>query len=237
MKWSRIFKGIICWVLVGVAFPLTCLEPQLSCERKWGEMEWEGLTFHRYCLRAKSFPQDKKFHLIVKSYGGIQTETFTYLANRKGHLILQPKEGEKGDLYAVCPVKKGEKLTFIMRSEDLQEEVSVDVIPFPIQMKSRKGVELTLELQGEKGEEFSLRATHLKKGEKVSLSYQYGGKQHGLTPVVNEHGELVTTLTFPNGESGKAQLILKREEEEILVNFDWGESALKWVGACCLQIK
>ncbi len=101
-----------------LAHPLIAKEPQLKCEKRFGEMDWQGMKFHRYRLRAENFPPKQNFHLIVKSFDGTQTKTFKYSANDRGHLIYQPSEAIQGEVYAICPVKRGERLTFLMQSEE-----------------------------------------------------------------------------------------------------------------------
>ena len=72
------------WPIIAAALffvqPLIAKEPQLSCEKKFGKMEWQGMQFHRYRLRAENFPPQQTFRLIVKSFDGTQTETFKYLS-------------------------------------------------------------------------------------------------------------------------------------------------------------
>ena len=151
MRWQIV--AIAVFLIHGIT-QITAAEPHLSCERKIGEMNWEGMVFHRYQLRAENFPPAQKYRLIVASFDGTQTETFTYLSNKRGHLILMPPEDVAGDLFAICPAKRGERLTFLMQLEGGDEAYATDFIPFPIEKKSKKGARLSLELQGEKGETF-----------------------------------------------------------------------------------
>jgi hypothetical protein len=229
------FFGIIALIFCSNA--LIALEPQLSCEKIWGEMTWEGMEFHRYKLRAEHFPPQKKFLLIVKNFDGYQTETFTYHSNNKGHLILQPLENVEGDIYAICPAKRGERLTFIMQSEDVS--YSTEVVPFPLEMKSKKGVKLNLELQGEKGEKFLFIAEGLKANENVELYGEFQGRKISFeVPQATPLGELFALLTFPEDqEGGHAKLVLKRKQEEVAFRFECGAPALRIVGACCFEIK
>lgn len=183
---------------------LFAAEPQLSCEKIWGEMTWEGMEFHRYKLRAENFPPQKKFQLIVRSFDGTETETFTYNSNKKGHLILEPlKNVVEGDIYAICPAKRGERLTFVMRSDEFS--YTAEVVPFPIEMRSKKGVWLNLELQGDKGEKFFLSAEGLKANENVELyvDLQQGEKISFVVPQATPLGELFTHLTFPEDQEGE----------------------------------
>lgn len=231
MKWG--FLALVLWgsQLFGA------VEPRLFCEKKWGELEWQGMTFRRYCLRAEGFPQEQLYQLLVKNFDGSHTETFFYRANRRGHLILEPLKEIEDGAYAICPVKKGERLIFIMRSEDQQQHIVADMIPFPIQMRSKKGVELSLELTGEMGQEFVLNAKGFLPGEEIQLSCYYGEGVIGLHPAIDEKGELKAVITMPEEAGGFAQLIIHRTSEEIVFPFDWGAPALKLVGACCLEVK
>ena len=218
--------------------PLFAKEPQLKCEKKYGQLDWEGMVFHRYALRAENFPPKQTFRLIVKSFDGTQTETFRYYANHRGHLIFQPSEEEMGDVYAICPAKRGERLTFLMRSEESGQSYSTDIIPFPLEMKSKKGVSLSLELQGEQGEKFLLFAQGFSPGEPIRLALHAGGKEIDLKPEVTALGEMCVSLNIPmHSEGGEAKLLLSRKNEQVVFPFAWGAPALRLVGACCFEIK
>jgi hypothetical protein len=234
MKYLLLCFQIAIFCVMGALF---AVEPQLRCEKVWGEMTWEGMEFHRYKLRAEHFPPQKTFMLIVKSFDGTQTETFTYRSNQKGHLILEPPEHFAGDMYAICPAKRGERLTFVMKSEE--GAYSTEVVPFPLQMKSKKGVKLNLELQGEKGDKFLMVVEGLKSNEKVEVLARLNEQMFTFeVPQATPLGELFTLLVLPETqEGGTAQLILKRKQEEISFPFEWGAPALKIVGACCFEIK
>ncbi len=218
--------------------PLIAKEPQLSCERKIGKMTWEGMEFHRYRLRAENFPPKQTFQLIVKSFDGTETETFKYLANKRGHLILIPPEGPKSDIYAVCPAKRGERLTFLMKSLEEGKMYAAELVPFPLEIRSKKGIKLNLELYGEQGEKFLLSGHGFKPKEAVSLALHADGKQFDLDVEVTQLGDLFTQIVLPTDSAGgEAKLILTRKNEEVVFPFEWGEPALKYAGACCFEIK
>lgn len=229
------------WRILGILLffsqTICGLEPKLRCEKTWGEITWEGMEFHRYKLRAEHFPPQKEFLLIVKSFDGTETETFSYRSNHKGHLILQPVEKVEGDIYAICPAKRGERLTFIMRSQELA--YATDVVPFPLEMKSKKGVKLNLELQGDKGEKFLLGVDRLKANEVVELQVELIDRKLNFeVPQATPLGELFVLIHLPEElQGGTAKLLLKRKLEEIVFLFEWGAPALKIVGACCFEMK
>lgn len=232
MRWHLIL-AVLCLVQ-----PLIAKEPQLHCEKKFGQKQWQGVVFHRYALRAENFPHKQTFRLIVKSFDGTQTETFRYYANHRGHLIFQPSEDAGGDIFAICPAKRGERLTFLMRSEESGEAYSTEIVPFPLEMKSKKGVKLSLELQGEQGEKFLLFAQGFDPNEKVRLSLHIDGKETDLEPTVTILGDLCAQVHIPiNGEGGQAKLLLSRKNEQVVFPFEWGAPALKLVGACCFEIR
>ncbi len=227
-------------ILLAIALSFQTLlaaEPHLSCEKIWGQITWEGMEFHRYKLRAENFPAQQKYVLIVRSFDGTETETFTYHSNKKGHLILQPVENVGGDLYAICPAKRGERLTFLMRSGE--SAYATDVIPFPLEMKSKKGIKISLELQGEKGEKFLLWAQGLQPNEHIQLQCNIGEQTLQLeAPPATPLGDLVMYIDLPaDQDGGAAKLILKRKQEEITFPFEWGTPAMKVVGACCFELK
>lgn len=220
--------------------PLFAKEPQLRCEKKIGQVDWQGMVFHRYCLRAENFPPRQTFRLIVKSFDGTETETFRYYANHRGHLIFQPSEEYDGDIVAICPAKRGERLTFLMRSESEEgkEAYAAEIVPFPLEMKSKKGIKLSLELQGEQGEKFQLFAAGLKPNEPITLKLDVGHEILDLEAVVTALGNLCMQVDIPpHAEESGAKLLLSRKGEEITFPFEWGTSALKLVGACCFEIK
>jgi hypothetical protein len=231
-------KGLVIAAIVCIAQPLLGKEPQLSCEKKFGEMNWQGIMLHRYRLRAEHFPPTQTFQLIVKSFDGTQTKTFRYTANEKGHLIYQPSERLQGDIYAICPVKRGERITFLMQAEDGEDCYEADLLAFPLEMKSKRGVKLNLELQGEHGEKFFLTAHGLAPHEPIALSLKMDSKEFDLDAKVSYEGDLYTLIQLPAGVSGgEAKLILKRQKEEIVFPFQCGAPAMKYVGACCFEIK
>lgn len=213
-------------------------EPELHCEKNFGERTWEGMKFHRYHLRGEHFPPNKKYLLVVESFDGVRTETFNYISNKKGHLILvRPDEDYKDEIYAICPAKRGERLTFWMKSEE--DAFCTQLVPFPLEMRSKKGVKLNLELRCEKGGKFLLSVEELESYEEIELFLSVLGYPILLkTENVNECGELTAAIDLPEDpHGGEAKLILKRKKEQIVFPFQWGASALKIVGACCFEIK
>ncbi len=223
-------------IILGLSLILAAGQPELICEKKWGEMTVEGIQLKRYRLKAENFPPGEKFQLIIKSFDGFQMETYDYLCNKKGHLILQPGEDVEGDIYAVCPAAKGERLTFIMHSKE--KDVETDIIPFPLEMKSKKGVKLQLELKGSKGEKFSLFATGLEPKEEVALFYEYNDLKLPIDAEVTQLGDIAVSIDFPSdGSGGEAKLVLKRKSEQIVFPFQWGSAANAVIGALCLEIR
>lgn len=229
------------WTVAALIFaqPLVGKEPQLSCEKKFGEVNWQGIMLHRYCLRAENFPPKQAFRLVVKSFDGTQTKTFKYTANERGHLIYQPTEVIQGNVYAICPVKRGERLTFLMQAEEGEDSYEAELVAFPITWKSKKGVKLNLELQSNHGEKFQLNASGFKPNEAIKLTLQTESKTIDLNAKVSSQGGLSTLVHLPSdlGSGGEAKLILKRANEESEFSFQWGTPALKYVGACCFEIK
>ncbi len=226
------------FAFIALMQPLFGKEPMLRCEKRFGQIDWEGMIFHRYTLRAENFPPKQTFRLIVRSFDGAQTETFRYYANTRGHLIFQPAENERGDVYAICPAKRGERLTFLMKSETGSEAYSAELVPFPLEMKSKKGIHLSLELQGDQGEKFLLFAQGFDPQEKINLILDVDGQKTDLEPEVTVLGDLCAQIHLPeHREGGKATLLLSRKKEQIVFPFEWGALALKLVGACCFEIK
>jgi hypothetical protein len=233
MKWLGIAAALC------LALPLMGKEPKLRCERKFGKITWQGMVFQRYRLRAEHFPPGQSFRFVVKSFNGIQTETFRYYSNARGHLILDPPEGIEGDIYAVCPARLGERLMFLMCSEEGDDVHETDLVPFPLEMRSKKGIHLALELQGEQGEKFLLFAQGFKPYEEVSLLLQVEEVSIDLRPKVTSLGDLCTPILLPasSHSGGGAKLMIRRKSEEVVFPFDWGAPALRCVGACCFEIK
>ncbi len=213
-------------------------EPDLHCEKNWGEIKWQGMKFHRYHLRASDFPPSKTYRLIVENYDGQRTETFDYVSNQKGRLILmRPDEDYEDDIYLICSAKRGERLIFWMESQD--DAYATELVPFPLGMKSKKGVKLDLELKGEQGEKFLFTGNDLEPYENVDLFLEIKNERVLLnSSETSEYGELSAMIDLPEDpDGGEANLILKRKNEEIVFPFSWGPPALKIVGACCFEIK
>lgn len=238
LRWRKkmLFRALA--ILFFLTQPLMAKEPHLSCEKKIGTMNWQGMKFHRYKLRAENFPPKQSFRLIVKSFDGTKTETFTWRANKKGHLILKPPEEIQGEIYAICRARLGERLTFSMQAEEGDDSYDTDMIPFPLEMKSKKGIKLSLELQGEMGEMFFLFAEGFKQDEEVEAFLEFGTRRYAQDAHITRLGDLCMQLQLPSsGEGGEAKLIIVRKREEIIFPFAWGPPALKWVGACCFEIR
>ena len=230
-------KRIVFAAAIFLSSGLTAADPYICCEKKFGEAKWNGITFQRYALRAENFPADKQYRLIVKTYNGAEARTYTYKSNKKGHLIFQKPENVQSDILAVCPAKRGERLTFLMQGND-GTSYSAEIIPFPLEVKSKKGAELALELKGEKGELFQFTTKKLKPNEKVELILSYDNEKMVLDSQVSDNGELTTMVAFPHDKKGgDALLTLKRNREEVAFPFEWGEAALDLYGACCFQIR
>ncbi|MBS0620012.1 MAG: hypothetical protein JSS61_00940 [Verrucomicrobia bacterium] len=228
------------WLALALLFTsgISAKEMRIDCEKKWGEITWEGIHFKRYRLRAHDFPPGEEFHLFITNSDGEETQTFRYLCNKKGHLIPQELDHVVGDVYAICPMKRGERLHFYMATEDRNQGCTAAVIPFPLEMESKKGVKLSLELKGQQGKQFVLRAMGLRPYETVQVVYKYDADETGLDVTVGQEGSFETTLMFPEDrDGGPARLFVRRSKEEILFPFEWGTPALKVIGACCLEIR
>jgi hypothetical protein len=233
MKWIASL-GFIC-----VFGAIDAKEPRLSCEHKWGQVTWEGLVLKRYQLRAHHFPPGEQFHLVVKSFDGMQTETFTYEANQRGHLILKPVDHIQGEIYAICPLKRGERLTFYMLSDDKTKQYASDVIAFPIEMKSRREARLSMELMGEEGERFLLKGESFDSRELLEVRYRFGTEEERHEINASEWGTIEEIITVPSTARALKQgkVIIKRKREEITFPFNCNQEALKIVGACCIEIR
>lgn len=217
---------------------LLAAEPELRCEKNWGEMQWQGMKFHRYHLRAEDFPPDKTYKLIVENFDGVRTETFNYVANKRGHLILvRPEENYKDDIYLICSAKRGERLTFWMQSNE--DAYAVELVPFPLTTRSKKGAKLDLELQGEKGDRFLFIADKMEPCEEIELFLETEQERVLVQKgEATEYGTLSALIELPMDQAGgEAKAVVKRRNEEVALTFVWGPAALKIVGACCFEIK
>src|SRR5579862_925327 len=222
---------IYCWVFLSQRH-LWADPPWFKCEKRWGEAKVQGKRIVRYRLRGNNFPQGQRFLLVVKWFNGEEAETFAYVANRRGCLILE--EDRRDDpLYALCPLKKGERIAFVMRSEnDPSFFAETSVVPFPLSLKTKSGLKLSLELKAQEGNSFCLAGRGFNPGENCEMHFSFQGKDYHYSLTASSQGRINFPFTFEleDREGGTCSLILKRKNEEISFPFQAGRTALKLVG-------
>lgn len=232
MKAAWVFLLFFCASLCGNV-------PELECEKKWGETDFHGKRVMRYRLRANHFPRGMRFRLFVKWFNGEEADIFTYKANQRGHLILE--QVRRDPLYALCPLKNGERLFFVMKAEGnpaLTAEISI--VPFPIGLKTKSGLKLSLELRGQDGDAFLLHGDGFYSGEVFEVTTLTQGKEHTYSVIASSKGvvEFPIKLDLPDRDGGESSLTLTRSDDEIIVlPFKAGRAALSLAGAFALEIK
>jgi hypothetical protein len=213
--------------------------PQLECKKKWIEVKYKGKRVKRYELKASDFPEDRRFRLVVKWFNGEEAETYSYISNRHGHLFLD--EESNGDpIYALCPLKKGERISFLMRAEDDPSfSVEASVVPFPLTFKTKSGLKLSVELMGQDGEAFRLLGRKFRAEEQFELKSSFQGKERGYSVTASSQGKINVPfiLEMEDREGGECVLTLKRGLEEAVITFQAGQSALGLAGGFALQIR
>ena len=212
--------------------------PYIYCQKKWGELKWEGLKIRVLKLRAEQFPPGKTYTLFIQNCDGSRTQVFDYKSNKNGHLIIDLKEDlKKGAPFAVTPLRRGEKLSYSMLSEDRSEEFMTSIVPFPIET-FKNGASLAVELLDAKGTAFVCVGQGFNPGEQVQVRCKSGEKICQEMIRVGEDGAFKCPLwpSVEGKDSGTASVSVKRKKEEIAVPFAWGREAQEFVGAICLQI-
>jgi hypothetical protein len=213
--------------------------PWFKCEKKWGEAKFQGKRIVRYRLRGGHFPQGQRFLLIVKWFNGEEAELFTYVANRKGYLILE--EDRRDDpIYALCPLKKGERVTFVMRTQDNASILAeTSVVPFPNSLKTESGVKLSLELQSQEGDAFCLLGKGLDSEEPCEMVFSFQGKEYHYFLKASSEGRIYLPFTFAldDIDGGGCFLTLQRKNEKIILPFYAGRAASRLVGGFALEIR
>jgi hypothetical protein len=214
-------------------------EPRLECEKKWGEAKFKGKKIKRYRLRGSDFPQGDRFRLYVKWFNGEEAGTFAYVSNHRGYLILD-EELNEDPLYALCPLKRGERIAFLMRSEeDPSFSIETSVIPFPLEFKTDKGARISLELKGQDGEAFLLQGSKFRPSESFELHSSFQGKDNRYCLMASPDG----TVTFPfivdldDLDGGECVMVIKRKEEKYAISFLIGRAALGLAGGFALKIR
>jgi len=214
-------------------------EPQLKCEKKWGEIDFQGKRVMRYRLRANHFPRGMRFRLFVKWFNGEEADIFTYKANQKGHLILE--QMRRDPTYALCPLKNGERLFFVMKAEDGSPlSTQISIVPFPIALKTKSGLNLSLELQDPEGEVFQLHGEGFCSGEVFELTTLAEGKEHNYSVIASSQGviDFPVKLSLSDRDGGDCSLIISRSNKErVMLPFKAGRAALSLAGAFALEIK
>jgi len=212
--------------------------PYLYCQKKWGELKWEGLKIQVLKLRAEQFPPGKTYTLFIRNCDGSETPVFNYTANKKGHLIIDlDSELKQGAPFAVTPLRKGEKVSYCMYSPDRSEKIITSIIPFPIEA-SKEFATVSLELFDPKGEEFACFGKGFTPGERVQVICTSGDQIHQEAVIIDQNGNFNYLLrpSIKGQETGTAKVTVKRQNEQISVPFAWGRQAQEFVGAICLQI-
>lgn len=212
--------------------------PYLYCQKKWGELKWEGLKIQVLKLRAEQFTPGKTYMLFIRNCDGSETPVFNYTANNKGHLIVDiDGELKKGAPFAVTPLRKGERVSYCMYSPDRSEKFTTSIIPFPIET-SRDFASVSLELFDPKGEEFICFGKGFAAGERVYVICTSGSQISQEVVVADQNGSFNYLLhpSIKGQETGTAKVTVKRQNEQLSVSFAWGRQAQEFVGAICLQI-
>lgn len=223
------------WRWIGCFVPVLLFgEPHLYCQKKWGEFNWEGFRVQLLKLRAESFPAGQSYQLWIRNCDGSETKAFQYIANQKGHLIVQmSSEMKKGAPFAITPLRKGEKIAYCMLAEESKEEYEASLIPFPIRVEE-KGVVLSAELSNATGRTFVLVGEGLIPGETVAC--RCGSSR--IEMEVDGMGTFRCLLnpSIEGSESGIAQIELYHQKGSLVLPLTWGEEAQEFVGAICLKI-
>jgi hypothetical protein len=212
--------------------------PQLECKKKWIEIKYKGKKVKRYELKARDFPRDKRFRLVVKWFNGEEAETYSYISNQHGTLFLD-EDPHADPIYALCPLKKGERITFLMRDEeDPFFSIETSVVPFPMTFKTKSGLKLSLELMGQDGEAFRLLGRKFDTEEKIVVSASFQGKERTYPVVASSQGKinLPFILEMEDRSGGECVLTLKREQDEDVISFQAGRAALGLAGGFALKI-
>ncbi len=212
--------------------------PRLECEKKIGEIKIYGKVIKRYQLRGAHFPPGERYRLFVKWYNGEEAETLLYQSDEKGRLFLSGEE-QKEPLYALCPLKRGERVSFLMRSErDPHFFVTTSIVPFPLVLKKR-GISLELELLSAEGERFMVHGEGFNPREHIELQCYTQKKMESVHIEANVLGFIDVPIAFPveEGQWNKAQLTIVRKTRKMTFPIVVGSPALEYVGGCCLEIR
>jgi len=235
----KVISFILIQLVLLLSYAHLRAQPRLECEKKWGEAKFKGKQIKRYRLRADDFPEGQRFRLVVKWFNGEEADTIAYVANRRGHLILE-QERKDDPLYALCPLKMGERIAFLMRcEEDSSCCAEASVVPFPLMFKTRSGLELSLELKGQDGDAFYFWGQGFKSREKVDVRASFQGKDYAYRVNASSTGEVnfPFSLQMDDRDGGECVLTVKRDQEEVPLSFQAGGAALELAGGFVLEIR
>ena len=213
--------------------------PQLECEKRWGEMKYKGKRIVRYRLRGSGFPEGNRFRLVVKWFNGEEADTYSYVANRHGYLILED-DVQDDPIYALCPLKKGERIAFLMRcEEDPACCPEASVVPFPLAYKTKSGLKLSLELKGDDGEAFRLLGRGFSSQESFEINFSFQGKDYRHSLIASSEGrvDFPLVLELDDRDGGECDLHIKRAKEDVVFPFLVGRAALELAGGFALEIR
>lgn len=233
----RIYSFICVYFLCLIASAHASEAPKLVCQQKWKEMEFEGMKIHLYRLRAEAFPQGNQYQLMIRTVDGATTPTFNYVANAKGHLIVnEPSDVLQAAPYIVTPLRRGERVGYGMRCFQDMQEYYTDMVPFPNKMVKGK-LQVFVDLLDINGLSFICRAVGFEPKESVQLLVNFADHVVQHDCVVSATGTLVCPIDAQCVGSGDATLKILRAQETVSLSFPWGKKAGEFVGASCLEIK
>ena len=224
---------------MGVCANQKQLHPHIYCQKKWKELKWEGLKIQILKLRAEKFPEGKSYTLVIRNCDGSETEVFNYVANKKGHLIVDMSDDlKKGIPFAITPLRRGEKISYCMLSQDQTEKYTTSIVPFPIAVSTEQG-SVCIELLDVKGESFMCVGEGFQPHAEIQVICQSEQSVHQSLVRINERGGFHCPVypSVEGKESGNAKVVVKTKEGQLSVPFVWGKEAQEFIGAICLQIK
>ncbi len=232
MKW-----WLWIYVLCAMGSLLAAPEPKIICQQKWKELEFEGMKIRLYRLRAESFPSGQNYKLFIRTVDGATTETFHYVSNAKGHLIInEPEDVLRAAPYIVTPLRKGEMVGYGMLSSQGAQEYYTAMVPFPNEATKGK-LKIAVDLSDINGRSFVCRGSGFGAKEALTLLIEYGDQFVSYPVIAHEEGSFAFPFVTQAEGTGDALLKVERSRESLSVTFPWGQRAGEFVGASCLEIK
>ena len=197
--------------------------PRLSYEVRSREVE-NALEVVTCVLRAKGFPETKKYALAAKWMNGRTADVQKGLRIDEAGRVLG-QDGDEVEL-ALASMHLGEYIVFLLSSEDGAAKAKVEITPFPIEAEGPGGCRLNVQLTTTSGEMFVITGSGFRPGEDLKTKSKSSDEAAETTMKGRPDGTLKVVM-FPavvGRTGGDASFEASDSVCSVKVNYKWGDA-------------